>query len=70
MAYYKTTIVVEVLSEQPIDPCSLADIHDGITVGEWSGNWKIENVKPISGEQMAKELIKQGSDPEFFGLVG
>jgi hypothetical protein len=70
MAYYKTTIVVEVLSEEPIDPSSLADIHDGITVGEWSGDWKIQATKPLSSEQMAQELIKQGTDPEFFGLIG
>ena len=66
MPYYKTTIVVEVLSNRTINPDSLADIHDRITFGDCSGKWQIQSVKPLSASEVQAELVKQGSDPDFF----
>ena len=62
---YKTTITLTVLSEDPIiDP---TDIAEEAGTGSYSMDSSAESVK-VDGPKMAKLLLGQGSDPEFFGL--
>lgn len=70
MRFYRTTIEVEILSEgcPIISGLTLADIHEAITTGEWNGEWNAESRIEVTPRQMAKLLIKQGSDPQFFQL--
>jgi hypothetical protein len=66
--FHKTIISVEVLSEAPFNPSNLGDVYYSITQGDCSGRWKIVNTEELDGKSAAIELMKQGSDPEFFGL--
>ena len=68
--YFKTTFVIEVLSEDlPIDDdVTLSQLEYLITEGDCSGLIRQTAVVELSAEEVAKELIAQGSDPEFFGL--
>lgn len=63
--YFKTTITVEVLSNELIVPDSLEDIHNAITAGDCSGIWNIQGVQELTEAQMAAALTQQGSDPGF-----
>jgi hypothetical protein len=68
--YFKTTFVIEVLSEDsPIDgDVTLTQLDYLINEGDCSGLIHTPTVIELSAEEVAKELIAQGSDPEFFGL--
>lgn len=68
MKYYQTMVSVEVLSEAPLHPnITLHEIHDAITTGDCSG--QVTHLETeVDGPTMAMLLIKQGSEPEFFGL--
>jgi hypothetical protein len=68
--FFKTTITVEVISEgAPMDCVTdLRDPHAAIVDGPCSGDIKITAVKELTPGKAAAELIKQGSEPEFFGL--
>ena len=68
MAFYKTILVVGVLSEEPVQISDLSALHESITYGDWSGDWEIISSKQISNQEMKDSLINQGSDPEFFNL--
>jgi hypothetical protein len=65
--FQKTRVLVEVLHEGPLAFQSLADLHDLITDGDASGNYTVKSVD-LNPKKMADEAIKQGSDPEFFGI--
>jgi len=66
---YKTRIIVEVLSEEPINEnFSLKDIIDEMTDGEYSGTVDQKKPSTLMGKTAANAIIRQGSDPEFFGL--
>lgn len=67
--FYKTTIMLEVLSERPIADMELEDIAYEITMGDMSGTYDVDDVEILNGKQMAEALIKQGSDPMFFMLT-
>ena len=71
MKFYKTTITLEVLSEdKPAEPegfQDLARIVRECLTGDYSGKIT-SDVKQLSLPQCAEELIEQGSDPGFFGL--
>ena len=67
--FCKTVIQVTVLSEGPFEYENLNDIYFAITDGDCSGEVKTVEAKYISGRQAAKELMAQGSDPEFFQLT-
>ena len=68
--FYKTVVQVEILSEEPIGGITDLDtIHYETTQGHWSGSTKIVYEITMNGLAMAKELIAQGSDPEFFSLT-
>lgn len=66
--FYKTIIEVEVLSEDPFRCSDLEAVQYEITEGHCSGVVKNKGSKALNGEQAAKALLKQGSDPEFFCL--
>lgn len=67
--FYKTKITFEVLSEEPIpDGMNLDQIQSECYGGSWSKGELEMTQKELNGKQVAKELIKQGSDPEFFGI--
>lgn len=68
MNYQQTIIIVHVLSDAPLRPgMTLSEVDEAITTGGCSG--KITRVPTeVDGPTMAKLLIEQGSDPEFFGL--
>jgi len=66
---YKTRIVVEVLSEEPINEnYTLKDIYDEYMEGEFSGQITRQVTTKLMGKTAANAIVKQGSDPEFFGL--
>ena len=66
--FFKNVVTVTVLSEDaPINPDSLADVHDMITIGDCSGDFNTESTE-VSPKEMADLLTKQGSDPAFFQL--
>jgi len=65
--FYKTTITVTVLSENPYHADNLEEVAFSITEGDCSGEWDQKSIT-INGKTAAKELKKQGSDPEFFNL--
>lgn len=66
---YKSTFIVEVLSDQPIESMSLIDIAEGGVDGDLSiiTTDKVNN-KPVKGIFAVRELQKHGSDTEFFGM--
>ena len=67
--FYKTIVKVTILSEEPYpDTYNLQQIHYDIQEGDCSGVYEEIDRKEIDAETAAKELIKQGSDPEFFQL--
>jgi hypothetical protein len=67
--FYKSTITIEVLHEDPIDPnAALEDVAYQVTEGDWVGyNYKVDT-KELSGKEAADELFNAGSDPGFFRL--
>ena len=68
--FYKTRIVVEVLSENPLsEGLELDSVHWGITNGDWSGTVKWHPPQKLNGKQAAAALRKQGSDPGWFQLT-
>lgn len=67
---YKSVIIVEVLSEEPIESSqSLADIVSEGDTGSYSimSYDKINN-KEIKGIRAVREMKLHGSDVEFFGM--
>lgn len=67
--FYKTRIVVDVLSEDPLEWDNLNDINYLIVQGDCSGHVEEHGCKVLNGRQAARELMKQGSDPGFFRLT-
>jgi hypothetical protein len=68
--FYKTTITLEILSENPIaDDMELEDIVNETIFGDMSGMHDITLVEVLNGKQMAEALINQDSDPMFFMLT-
>lgn len=66
--FYKTTIVVEVLSEGPLHFQTLSDLHGLITTGDCSGAVHVTRTLSLSAREMAEAARQQGTDPGFFGL--
>lgn len=66
---YKTTVKIEILSHEPIDDnVSLEDIQYEITDGEWSGKITHGESKPLKGKPAVNEILKHGTDTEFFSM--
>lgn len=66
--YYRTVFFVEVLSEDPYNPNSLAAIARDILDGGMVGNWGEEYRLVLTGKEMADNLTQLGSEPGFFRL--
>ncbi len=66
--FFKSQVVIEILSEEDIGDPSLEKILYQITEGDWSGVYSVKKVEPLNAEQMRVALIGQGSDPDFFSL--
>lgn len=66
--FYRTKIVVEVLSEELYRNEDINVIAYDITHGDCSGIVNCVESKEIDGKTAATLLIEQGSDPEFFQL--
>lgn len=66
--YHKTVFKVTVLSEEPFEYDGIESIAYSITQGDCSGHTEEIKRQRLTGKQMAKELLNQGSDPEFFQL--
>lgn len=66
--FYRTTIVIEVLSEEPYTPDSVQQIDYDIIEGDCSGQMFAGKSFEVDGPTMAANLKAQGSDPEFFQL--
>ena len=65
--FYKTTITLEVLSEQEIGSCiNLEYLSREIESGDFSGSVVGFESEKIDGKETANKLISHGSDPEFF----
>src|SRR3989344_5222763 len=62
--YVRTVVTVEVLGNDEVDFSSLAELHDMITTGDYSGNWTTEATE-ITKAEVEKRLVAQGSDPNF-----
>jgi len=67
--YWKTTIVFEVLTEDPDSPLpddmTLSDIVEMTVHGHASGDVKEFGSEEVSKETMRELLIAQNSDPDF-----
>lgn len=67
--FYKTVFVVEVLSQGlPVDNMALSEVLQEAEIGEFSAIVSDVTVTGLTAKEAAEELIKQSSDPEFFGL--
>ena len=67
--FHKTVLQVVVLSEEPYNPESLAQVHHDTINGDCSGRWKVIETKELDGKQAARALKAQASDPGFFRLT-
>lgn len=71
--FYKSRVVVEMLSEEPLRNNSfesLLEVHHEITEGHCSGQWHFVVLNEVlDGADAAKALTMQFSDPEFFRLT-
>jgi hypothetical protein len=64
--FTKTTIQVEVISEEPIEVKDMEELHWRIMYGNCSGIWSITRVESLDNEELLKECAKQGTDPSYF----
>lgn len=68
--FFKTTYVVEILSEEPIPPdMDLKDVMAEAYDGGYSGDVKSEETVEVDGATMASLLTEQRSSPGFFRLT-
>jgi len=68
--FYKRTITIEVLSEEPIPSgMDIANIICEAQDGDYSMRELNEKETVLNGKQAARALKRQGSDPEFFLLT-
>ena len=66
MPYYKTTIVFEVLTDEPLpDELTITDIIGETMHGHASGDVKAFDTVEVSRDVSAQLLIVQRSDPAF-----
>jgi hypothetical protein len=66
--FYKAVFSIEILSEEPIDDLSLDEMVYAVTEGGCSGMVTRASDDVLAGPEMAKALLAQGSDAEFFQL--
>ena len=66
--FHRTVYQYELLTEEEPGPLTLEGIHYLAIEGHGSGMFLGATGEVVDGPQMAKLLISQGSDPEFFEL--
>lgn len=67
--FYKTTYVIEVLSEEQIPYyLSLAELDHEMNAGSYVGRVKDVNTSAVNSKTMAELLSEFGSEPGFFML--
>ncbi len=67
--FHKTTIVLEVLSEdEGVEDMGLGEIAEAISTGDCVGRHKVQSVKALGGKAVVRALYDFGSDPGFFQL--
>lgn len=67
--FHRYVYTIEVLTEGPIpDHMSMVDILNEADYGSYSSLILDTKSKKVNGKTMAKALMNQGSDPEFFGI--
>jgi len=74
MALKQMYIEVELLyddevTSNPVD-MTLSDLEYEFTEGSISAKRRVRSLKTLSKKQMAKSLIRQGSDPDFLTADG
>ncbi len=64
--YYRTVVVVEILSSYQMDFTSIKQVHEAITFDGCAGAWRetVSN-EPLTEKQTRKKLIEMGCDPSF-----
>ena len=69
--FFKQKVTIEILSEdRPLsEDLSISGIEYAITEGDCSGVVIRDAPEELNGEQMAKALMEQKSDPNFFQLT-
>ena len=68
--FYRTTIALEILSENPIpEGLEVADIVDEAVHGAYSMRHLPSTVTVLDGKEAADNLAVQGSDCHFFSLT-
>lgn len=68
--FYKTTFVVEILSETPLpEDMDLVQALEEAESGSYSGDVTSQTCVQVTGAEMAKLLTEQRSDPGFFRLT-
>jgi len=66
--FYKTTVSIDILSEEPIEELGLKSLAFEIDQGELvGGHLRFERVE-LTPKQAADELYAVGSEPGFFQL--
>lgn len=64
--YYRTFIIVDVLSDEPIPEYATLEGIATMLDGDYSGAVHIAESQEVSREEMHNLLISQHSDPDFF----
>ena len=67
--FYRTRIVIEVLSEGAYEPNSLEGIAHDIDEGDCSGMWDVTDRVEVPVKEFVELVAAQACDPEFFGLT-
>jgi len=67
--FYKYTIEVVVLSEEPMGYLSLDELGREIEIGNLVGHQESRKEEVLTGKEMAEALEDAASDPEFFMLT-
>ena len=66
--FFRTLVSVEILSEEPLPEMELEELGYQMSLGSYYGDIEYGLSEEVDSSTMAKLLIDQGSDPEFFGL--
>ena len=68
--FFKTEFTITLLHEDEIGDClSVESVAGAMQEGDCSGCMAQHESVPLTGEEMAKALVDQGSDPAFLGLT-
>ena len=66
MAYFKTVLVVTVLSDEPIGDRTLEEVVYGMDCGDLVGSYSHGESEEVDAEEMRSLLSSANSDPDFF----